>query len=308
MMTSTTTNVTQSLLISVGLIITSVVVYYFYKKNKKTSMSKLITLKDSSIKYELPLAHKKEITHDTRLFRFSLPTSDHSLGLPIGQHIQISTEINGESVIRSYTPVSLDDELGFMDLVVKVYFRDVNPRFPEGGKLTQHLNNLQIGDKIRVRGPLGRIQYLGNGQFQLKVKNDFERVQVNKISMIAGGSGLTPMYQIIKHVLKNADTDTCKLSLLYANQSENDILLRKELDDFCAQFPDRLKVWYTIDKASEDWKYSTGYINEEMIANHLYPAGDDNIVLLCGPKPMIKFACLPNLEKLNFQKSNIFEY
>jgi ferredoxin-NADP reductase len=41
-------------------------------------------------------------------------------GLPVGQHIFLSALINGEAVIRSYTPVSSDDDIGFMDLVVKV--------------------------------------------------------------------------------------------------------------------------------------------------------------------------------------------
>lgn len=42
------------------------------------------------------------------------------LGLPIGQHIHISAKINDELVIRSYTPVSSDDDYGYIDLVIKV--------------------------------------------------------------------------------------------------------------------------------------------------------------------------------------------
>ena len=49
-----------------------------------------------------------------------------------------------------------------------------------------------------------------------------------QISMIAGGTGITPMYQVIKAVLKNPDDDT-QLSLLYANQSPDDILLFEHL-------------------------------------------------------------------------------
>ena len=62
------------------------------------------------------------------------------------------------------------------------------------------------------------------------------------ISMIAGGTGITPMYQVIKAVLKQADDDT-QLSLLYANQSPDDILLFEELQGMAKDA--RFKVWYT---------------------------------------------------------------
>ena len=60
--------------------------------------------------------------------------------------------------------------------------------------------------------------------------------------MIAGGTGITPMYQVIKAVLKQADDDT-QLALLYANQSPDDILLFEELQSL-ARDP-RFRVWYT---------------------------------------------------------------
>ena len=41
-------------------------------------------------------------------------------GLPVGQHVYLSARIDGNLVIRPYTPVSSDDDLGYMDLVVKV--------------------------------------------------------------------------------------------------------------------------------------------------------------------------------------------
>jgi cytochrome-b5 reductase len=43
------------------------------------------TLADSTEKYHLPLIEKEEITHDTRRFRFGLPSDEHVLGLPVGE-------------------------------------------------------------------------------------------------------------------------------------------------------------------------------------------------------------------------------
>lgn len=49
------------------------------------------------------------------------------------------------------------------------------------------------------------------------------------------------------------------------------------------------------------WKYSSGFINDQMIKDHLPAPGPDVQILMCGPPPMIKFACIPNLEKLGYQ-------
>ena len=97
------------------------------RKKKKT------TLEDPNVKYSLKLVEKQIISHDTRKFIFALPSPNHILGLPVGQHVYLSAKVGGSLVVRPYTPTSSDEDLGHMDLVVKVYFRDVHPKFPEGG-------------------------------------------------------------------------------------------------------------------------------------------------------------------------------
>ena len=42
--------------------------------------SQLVTLVDHNVKYALPLIEREEISHDTRRFRFGLPSSEHVLG------------------------------------------------------------------------------------------------------------------------------------------------------------------------------------------------------------------------------------
>ena len=72
--------------------------------------------------------------------------------------------------------------------------------------------------------------------------------------MIAGGTGITPMLQIIRQVFKD-ENDGTELWLLYANQTENDILLRKELEEVRDAHSERFKLWYTLDRPSEGWQY-----------------------------------------------------
>lgn len=295
------------LALGVGIVVTSIVVYKFLFL--KTTSGKKVLLKDPNVKYSLPLVKKTNVSHDTRIFRFGLPEKDMVLGLPIGQHIQLTAKINDELVIRSYTPVSSDDDQGYVDLIIKVYFKNVHPKFPAGGKMTQHLESLKIGDKIDVRGPNGRIQYHGNGKFTVRKtrKAPPEVFNVKRVGLIAGGVGITPILQLVRHILKNPD-DKTECALLFANQTEDDILLREELEKAAKEHPGRFKYWYTLDRPSADWKYSSGFIDEKMIGDYLYPASDDTLTLMCGPPPMINFACLPNLEKLGHKKEQCLSY
>ena len=68
--------------------------------------------------------------------------------------------------------------------------------------------------------------------------------------MIAGGSGITPMLQIIAAVFADSNDDT-ELALLYANQSEGDILVRQELEAYQKEYPGQFKLWYTLDRPEQ---------------------------------------------------------
>ena len=72
--------------------------------------------------FELELVDKDKLTPDTSRFRFKLPNDNDVLGLPVGNHLSlISENANGELVSRSYTPVSTDNNIGYVDFVIKIY-------------------------------------------------------------------------------------------------------------------------------------------------------------------------------------------
>ncbi|XP_072047871.1 NADH-cytochrome b5 reductase 3-like isoform X3 [Amphiura filiformis] len=277
---------------------------------KKTKKKKgPVTLLDPEEKYQLELADKEVVSHDTRKFRFALPSKDHILGLPVGQHIYLTARIDGKLVIRPYTPVTSDDDKGYMDLVIKVYFKNVHPKFPDGGKMSQYLEAMAIGDAIDVRGPSGLLVYNGRGKFSIKADKKATPIKktVKNIGMIAGGTGITPMLQLARQVMKD-NKDEGNVWLLFANQTEKDILVRQELEELQDGNKDRFKLWYTLDKPEEGWEYSSGFVSEEMLKDHMPPPGDDTIILMCGPPPMIDYACLPNLDKLGYTQEMRFAY
>lgn len=98
----------------------------------------------------------------------------------------------------------------------------------------QILESLEVGDTVDVKGPIGHFHYDRPGHY----KNHKLESEVKRINMIAGGTGLTPMYQVMKAILSNP-ADLTEIRLLYANQTEADILLRPELEELAKSHPDR---------------------------------------------------------------------
>lgn len=73
---------------------------------------------DNWLKFQF--VEKLPVTDNSSIFRFKLPSPNDSLHLPVGKHLHIRAMIDGNEVIRSYTPISLPDEKGFFELLVKV--------------------------------------------------------------------------------------------------------------------------------------------------------------------------------------------
>jgi cytochrome-b5 reductase len=213
---------------------------------------------------EFKLIDKFDLSHDTIRFVFALPSENSVLGLPTGQHIAIRHEVDGKQIARSYTPTSSNKDRGRLELTIKIY---------KGGKLTPWLISLNGSDTAEIRGPKGEMKYHKNS--------------VKEFGMIAGGTGITPMFQIIRRICEDPRDDT-KTTLLYANKTEEDILLKKELDAFAEKY-DQFKVQYILSSPPDNWQGGKGRINKEMIEQHLpAPAGMDSKVLVCGPDPMME--------------------
>ncbi|TFY53079.1 hypothetical protein EVG20_g10274 [Dentipellis fragilis] len=261
-------NLTQLVAIALALI-SSTIIYYKFGRSKRQPVL------DPKVWKEFPLKEKIVIAPNTAIYRFALPQPDDVLGLPIGQHIQISAHINGKDIMRSYTPTSSDDDRGHFDLLIKSY---------EKGNISRYVSLLKLGDKIRVKGPKGQFTYHASLSREL--------------GMIAGGTGITPMLQIIRAALKNP-LDRTKLSLIYANVNHEDILLKKELDELAAKHAGRFKVYYVLNNAPAHWKGGVGFVTKEQIHEHLPPTDHNIKVVLCGPPPMMT-AMKKHLDELKY--------
>lgn len=243
----------------------------------------------------MTLLKKNNISDDTRSYTFSLGDKTKKLGLGTCQHLQIGFHMADKMLVRSYTPtapiIGADTEDGTFELVVKTYFpTDQQP----GGALSNILDCMEPGEEVEIRGPTGDIRYLGNGKFSIFDEDE----QFENITLILGGSGITPGYQLIARIL-TTDSDKTKIKVIDANKDEGSILLRKDLDGFAEKHKDRFQILHVLSHPSDDWRGKKGHVDEEKIKQFGYApekeSGRKNVVFLCGPPAMIQKAAMPAL-------------
>jgi nitrate reductase (NAD(P)H) len=248
------------------------------------------------------LQNKIVLSKDSFMLDFALPTPQHVLGLPTGKHMFMSAIIHGETVLRRYTPISSNYDVGCVKFVIKAY-RPCE-RFPDGGKMSQYVDSLKIGDSMDFRGPVGEFEYLADGNFLL----DGEENHGTKFNMVAGGTGITPCMQIASEVLRHPD-DPTQISLIFAARELGDLLMKSTLDEWAANFPEKFKVHYILsDNWPSDWKFSTGFVDKQLFADQHHSAGDGVYTLMCGPPIMVERGCMPNLSALGHKKSSMFAF
>jgi len=229
------------------------------------------------------LKEKTILSHNTAIYRFKLPRPTDILGLPIGQHISLAATIAGQpkEVVRSYTPISSDEERGYFDLLIKSY---------PTGNISKYVTSLMVGQTMKVRGPKGAMVYTPN--------------MVRHFGMIAGGTGITPMLQIIRAIIRgrprSGGNDTTEVDLIFANVNPEDILLKEDLDAL-AKEDDKFRVYYVLNNPPEKWDGGVGFVTADMIKAKLPPPAKDIKILLCGPPPMIS-AMKKATESLGYQK------
>mmetsp|Transcript_69950 Transcript_69950/g.130766 ORF Transcript_69950/g.130766 Transcript_69950/m.130766 type:complete len:321 (+) Transcript_69950:53-1015(+) len=268
----------------------------------------------------------REVTHDTKRLRLSLGSKEFVLGLPIGKHIILhapnppscltSGKWNGEDdpdggkveIERRYTPITGDELKGYVDILVKVYRPGTfvasggeEKTFTDGGKMGLHLDAMKPGDYIDISGPLGGMEYLPGGYFKLSNRT----IQKPHVAMIAGGSGLTPMLQILRTALRDKRAPQIRFTLLFANKTERDILCADVLEELEKESGGSLRVIHALEVPPPQWKGKVGQISAAMLRECLPPATRGPLLLMCGPDGMVQKACKPNLELLGHKRQDM---
>jgi ferredoxin-NADP reductase/sterol desaturase/sphingolipid hydroxylase (fatty acid hydroxylase superfamily) len=227
----------------------------FERKNIKQSTDGLYLLTVSAIRQEANDAFSIEFSNIPALFR------DFSAG----QHLTIKVTIKGETLYRTFSISSIPNTDNLLTLTIKKI---------KGGKITNYLaEHLKVGDSLEVTAP--------SGQFYLNP----EPAHQNNYVMIAGGSGITPIYSMIGTILKFEPKS--KITLLYANRTSSSIIFKEKIEQWTREFSRQFKVKHFLNEEENPQNAIKGYITrislEEMV-NHY----DKNKLdfYLCGPQIM----------------------
>lgn len=147
-----------------------------------------------------------------------------------------------------------------MDLLVKHY---------PNGPMSTHLHNMTPGQRLDVKGPLPKYPWEANKH--------------EHIALVAGGTGVTPMYQLARAIFSNPD-DKTKVTLVFGNVTEEDILLKKEFAELENTYPQRFRAFYALDNPSKEWAGAKGHIDQNLLKTVLPEPSSGNIkVFVCGP-------------------------
>ncbi|TFK56332.1 cytochrome-b5 reductase [Heliocybe sulcata] len=283
---------------------------YLYMDRSGTPPTKMASQKplpsalDPNSFVEFPLKRVEPYNHNTAKYIYELPEGT-AAQLPVASCVYIKStgdnapkDAKGNPVARPYTPISAPDLPGEFVFLIKKY---------DTGVMTPWIANMKLGEKIAVKGPLPKWPY--------KI-NEFDDV-----GMIAGGSGITPMYQIVKYALEDPSNKT-RFKLIFANVTEKDILLKEEFDDLVKKYPKTFEVTYTVDQPSSGWKGATGYINSDLIKRTFAPSnvGDKVKIFVCGPPGQMNAICGPKasikdqgelkgvLKELGYNENQVFKF
>jgi cytochrome-b5 reductase len=169
-------------------------------------------------------------------------------------------------VLYSGSPPINPDQQGSLELLIKTY-----PK----GPMSSHIHSLNVGETLEFKGPIPKYPMTPNKH--------------EHIAMIAGGTGITPMYQVIRYIFSNPNEKT-KVTLIFGNITKEDILLSRELSRLENEHPSRLKIFYTLDDPPHSWQQETGFITKKLLQKVLpSPEEGEKIkIFVCGPPGMYK--------------------
>ncbi|KAI1122083.1 oxidoreductase NAD-binding domain-containing protein [Nemania abortiva] len=214
----------------------------------------------------LVLKDVETINHNTKKFVFQLPEDDMVSGLHIASALLTKFVPEGQkAVLRPYTPTSDENTKGYIELIVKKY--------PEG-PMSTHLHDMVPGQRLDFKGPLPKYPWAANKH--------------EHIALVAGGTGITPMYQLIRSIFSNPE-DKTKVTLVFGNVTEEDILLKRELADIENTYPQRFRAFYVLGNPPKEWAGEKGFITKDLLKTVLPEPKEGNIkIFVCGPPGMYK--------------------
>jgi sulfhydrogenase subunit gamma (sulfur reductase) len=209
-------------------------------------------------------------------FVFINPQDEEKFAYQAGQFAELSIAGKGEIPIGiASSPV----EKGFIKFTVN-----------KAGVVTSHLHNMQVGDVMGVRGPMGNWY-------------PWEQLEGKNVLIVGGGFAFTTLRSSIIYMLDPANRSKFgDITVVYGARSPGMLLYKDELVEW--EKRDDINMHITVDGTDDpNWKYNVGFVPP--VTEQKAPQGDaDSYAIVCGPPIMIKFT-QPVLEKLGYDHDHI---
>src|SRR5688572_18154905 len=226
--------------------------------------------------HRLNVSRVVEETADARSIEFAIPAElAGTFRYKPGQHLQLHVPCGDRPLPRCYslsgTPAVAGDPV-----------RVTVKRVAEGRASNWLCGQLKAGDTLEVAAPAGMFTPRSfDGDFLL----------------LAGGSGITPVYSILRTALASG---TGKVRLIYANRDEPSVIFAKELAHLAAEYPQRLQVIHWLDATK-------GFASKAQLAE-LARGFANNLngaqCFICGPQPFMD-ASVAALKDLGVPHANV---
>jgi ferredoxin-NADP reductase/DMSO/TMAO reductase YedYZ heme-binding membrane subunit len=267
--------------------------HYVDLRKNQTKGKHVATVSSSSARKfwngELIVSNIQRETHDVKTFRFVVPGGgDIPFVHRAGQYMNLTLNINGKMVKRSYTIASAPSQRGHVELTIKR-----NPK----GVASQYMHDvLKTGDSIRIGAPAGKFY--------------FDDLNAKSVVLISGGVGITPLMSILRYLTDHAWGGD--ILFINAIRSSEDAIFAKEIETLAQRFGNLRVINYfsqskpkaAVNLSTLRWQDNDGYIDAKDISAAV-PELVAVPIFLCGPDPMMQ-AVRESLVSLGVPNEHIF--
>ena len=183
-----------------------------------------------------------------------------------GQHVDVRlTASDGYSAVRSYSIASAPSANGLVEITVE--------RLPNGEVSPYLTQNVAIGDRLELRGPIG-------GWFVWRPQ------QSEPIQLVAGGSGIVPLMAMIRSRISAGGTTPFRL--LFSVREPRAVFYRDELQALSNK-DNPVRVTYAYTRATpKGFPRPPGRIDIALIATATWPSNLGPTSYVCGPTSFVE--------------------
>ncbi|NVK42361.1 MAG: phenylacetate-CoA oxygenase/reductase subunit PaaK [Oceanospirillaceae bacterium] len=219
--------------------------------------------------HTLEVADVRQETRDAVSIAFHVPAElKDSFRFKQGQHLVLRAQLDNEEVRRSYSICAgaNDDEL-------RIAVKRVS-----GGLFSNYLNDrAHKGLQIEAMAPSGHFY------------TELDATREGSYLGVAAGSGITPIFSIIKTTLENEPKS--HFTLFYGNRATTSTIFREQLEDLKNRFMDRLNLVYIMTREQQDIELYNGRIDRDKckaLFDRWLDVPNLTAAFLCGPQTMIE--------------------